>query len=79
MAKRVYSLIIIDLNNPKETTADCFETQELCQAKFDEWYEEDKNNPNMEVVYHYNGCYEYTLGDIHNMVVMDKSFCFDKI
>ena len=50
MAKQVYSLIIIHLNNP-----------------------------NMEVVYHYNGCYEYTLGDIHNMVVMGKSFCFDKI
>ena len=33
----------------------------------------------MKVVYHYNGCYEYTLGDIHNMVVMGKSFCFDKI
>ena len=79
MAKQVYSLIIIHLNNLKESTVDCFETQELCQAKFDKWYEEDKNNPYMEVVYHYNGCYEYTIGHIHNMVVMDKSFCFDKI
>ena len=79
MTKQVYSLIIINLNNPKVTAVDCFETQELCQAKFDEWYEEDKNNPNMKVVYHYNGCYEYTIGDIHNIVVMDKSFCFDKI
>ena len=52
MAKQVYSLIIIHLNNPKETTVDSFETQELCQAKFDKWYEEDRNNPNMEVVYH---------------------------
>ena len=79
MTKQVYSLIIIDLNNPKETTVDCFETQELCQARFNKWYKEDKNNPNMKVVYHYNGCYEYTIGDKHNMVVMDKSFCFDKI
>ena len=79
MAKQVYSLIIIDLNNLKETTADCFETQELCQAKFDKWYKEDKNNPNVDVVYYYNGCYEYAFGDIHNMVVMCKSFCFDKI
>ena len=79
--QEVYSLILVHIDEPVETTVDNFKTQELCMEKFKQWLLEDKSNPYWgdTVLMHGNACYEYTHQNKRTFVVMKKSYVWNSV